>query len=117
VCRPQRFDDEPSYFNPQVNFFNNKARYEQGIDFYAGRFDHCYWDNQTDFVVDATPDNFMHAKRVHDFYQQVEREVEGNVGLLARLKMIVVLREPIGREKSWYALKKSLYVDRPDKFQ
>ncbi len=44
-----------SWISQEVHFFDHNTRYAEGVAFYAKRFEHCYDDDLTDFVLDATP--------------------------------------------------------------
>jgi hypothetical protein len=48
-------------------------------------------------ILDATPKYLLFSKRIYDLYNDSSR-----AGLKKNLKLIVVLREPIAREISWY---------------
>ena len=50
--------------------------------------------------MDATPDTLLHADQVHEFYTKARPD------LVSKLKLIVVLRDPIEREMSLYNHKK-----------
>ena len=54
--------------------------------------------------MDATPETLLHADRVHEFYTKVRPD------LVPKLKLIVILRDPIEREMSLYNHKKQEYV-------
>eukprot|EP00956_Cyclotella_meneghiniana_P007264 scaffold9913_cov36-Cyclotella_meneghiniana.AAC.3 len=94
VCRAQVFSDEPPYFAKEVHFFDKPARYEQGVEFYARRFQHCIKSGNAEFIMDATPDYLTFPDRIREVYAEHDA--------IERLKLIVVLREPISRELSWY---------------
>ena len=55
-------------------------------------------DGNTEFILDATPNYLPCAQRVYDTYN--DEKVSGD--LMRRLKLILILREPISRELSWY---------------
>jgi len=104
VCRPTVFDQEPSFFNKEVHFFDHSDRYSQGIEFYAKRFDSC---GKHRFTMDATPDTFRHPKHVHDTYHQIGGSQHDE------LKIILILREPNYREFSHYNNMKTEYLKKP----
>ena len=60
--RPLVFDGEPFYYSKEVHFFDDGARFHQGVDFYAKRF-------KGGRTMDATPDTLPSAKRVLDTYE------------------------------------------------
>jgi len=96
ACRAQTFDDEPNYFAKEAHFFDKDDRFAEGVEFYARRFQRCIDRGNTDFIMDATPDYLTYPERISEVYM--------NAGTAARsrLKLIVVLREPISRELSLY---------------
>ena len=96
VCRPRVFDSEPAYFTKEVHFFDRPERYEQGLKFYRRRFELCSHEK---FVMDATPNTFRYPERVHSTYSSAR---DAQTDLVADLKIIVTLREPVARELSWY---------------
>eukprot|EP00804_Cyclotella_cryptica_P014243 CCRYP_005648-RB/>CCRYP_005648-RB protein AED:0.02 eAED:0.02 QI:624/1/1/1/0/0.5/2/64/538 len=97
VCNPKSFDGEPSFYEKEVQFFDNEQRYKQGIDFYAKRFDHCGDEGLDEFILDATPNTIEFPQRVHNIYSQ-----PAAADLKKKLKLILILREPIERELSAY---------------
>ena len=111
ACGPAIFNDEKPMMAKQAFFFDTDDRYNQGIDFYAKRYKHCLIERNTDLIVDGTPNYLTYHKRVHDIYQQASDEN------LAKLKMIIVLREPISREKKVYQYKRYEYNRATDKKQ
>ena len=112
VCKAQTFDDEPSWFAKEVHFFNNDERFKHGAEFYTKRFQHC---NSSDFAMDATPAYALHAMRVGNFYRQLlpslcSKNCSMGISLDGRvqgLKVMMILREPVARELSWYNHQKS----------
>lgn len=49
------------------------------------------------YILDATPKYLLFSKRIYDLYNESSR-----AGLKKSLKLMVILREPISREISWY---------------
>ena len=96
VCQPRIFNLEPAYYQKEVHFFDRPERYEQGLQFYSRRFEHCTHEK---FVMDATPDTFRYPEHVQSTYSPV---VDAQTDVVADLKIIVTLREPVARELSWY---------------
>lgn len=92
----------------EVHFFDNHERYAQGIEFYARRYKHCYLERNTELIIDGTPNYLTYHNRVYETFRQ-------SPSALAKLKIIIVLREPIEREKRIYYLKKSEYEKSTDK--
>ena len=58
--------------------------------------------------MDATPNILIHPKRVYDTYNRV-----GGIELLSKLKLIVILRDPVAREYSLYIQKRFNYKREP----
>lgn len=106
VCRPKTFDDEPHYFDKEVHFFDNEERYDQGLEFYAQRYQHCTSDET--IIMDGTPNTLEQPERVRDMY------AEAGSDSFSSLKIIVVLREPVSREYSLYRNKKDAFIRAPD---
>ncbi|KAL7558763.1 hypothetical protein ACA910_010072 [Epithemia clementina (nom. ined.)] len=50
--------------------------------------------HQVPLLMDATPRYFVYPQEIHDFYRRF--------GLHQTLKIIIILREPMSRELSWY---------------
>ncbi|KAL7560493.1 hypothetical protein ACA910_020607 [Epithemia clementina (nom. ined.)] len=48
-------------------------------------------------ILDATPDSFSYPKEIFNFYHR-----HSHPDALAALKIVVILREPMSRELSWY---------------
>ena len=59
--------------------------------------------------MDATPNTLAFPDRVSELYSQVERSA------ISKLKLIVILREPISREMSLYNHKRADFERNPDK--
>ena len=108
VCRPQVMDGEPSYYNQEVQFFDQQGRYEKGLDFYAKRYRHC---NSSAFAMDATPDTLSFPQHVEATYK------EAGGDYLKNLKVVAVLREPVSRELSLYNHKLDQYMQNKAKSQ
>ena len=78
VCSAKVFPNEPDFYTKETHFLNEQKRYEQGIEFYAKRFEHCskgnwkWWQlfqsgskKKSSYIMDATPNTLLHAKKVH----------------------------------------------------
>ena len=107
VCSAKLFENEPTYFRKEVHYFGNKHRFVQGVNFYAKRFEDCYNAGEQ-FAMDATPATLYCAKQVYETYM----EAGGNQA--AKLKMILILRDPASRELSLYNHKKYVYARTQD---
>ncbi|KAL7476725.1 hypothetical protein ACHAW6_004348 [Cyclotella cf. meneghiniana] len=97
VCKAKIFDGEPSHYEKEVHFFYEHLRYQEGVEFYSKRFEHCVGRKRKKYILDATPKYLLFSKRIYDLYNESSR-----AGLKKSLKLMVVLREPISREISWY---------------
>ena len=86
-----------------MHFFDNQSIYQLGSEFYSGLFEHCEKRNDTQLIMDATPETLLNPSRVHNVYSNVPG------GLAQSLKMIVILREPISREFYLYNQNKTLH--------
>ena len=91
-----------------MHYFDQDERYRQGPTFYARRFEHCRAEGGDAFVLDATPNTLLHPERVYRTYRQA-----GGAEALSKVKLIVVLRDPVSRELSAYHHKKAEYVLHP----
>mmetsp|Transcript_824 Transcript_824/g.1253 ORF Transcript_824/g.1253 Transcript_824/m.1253 type:complete len:287 (-) Transcript_824:57-917(-) len=89
--RPLVFDGEPWYYSKEAHFFDIDWNYNRGLESYASRF---FYDESP--ALDATPDTLAFAQRVRDTY---ERAGDNQVH---KLKIIVILRDPVSRELSLY---------------
>ena len=102
ICNAQTFPGEPDYFTKEVHYFDEF--YNQGIEFYARRFDKCVREHRQ-FILDATPNYLNESQRVYETY--TNRKAKHS--MIASLKLICILREPVARELSWYNHKVMLY--------
>ena len=92
VCEAKVLDEDEVWRQQSVGFFSNPARFKKGLGFYAHHFDHCF-DEGNDIILDTTPRYFSQCQRIHNFYQDVGYD---------QPKIMMVLREPIARELSFY---------------
>ncbi len=105
ICSARTFAGEPDWYAKEVHFFEKNERFEQGAEFYTRRFDHC---NSSDFIMDATPGYAVHAIRIGNFYRELVPSNNYSVattpldGYVQGLKVMMILREPVSRELSWY---------------
>lgn len=90
--RPKVFDGEPPYYSKEVHFFDIDHRYHKGPEFYGQRF----YQQSDCRTLDATPDTLQFPKRVSETYKNAGGDQK------EKLKIIVILREPIARELSLY---------------
>ena len=110
------------YTAKEPHFFDNFDLYQQGLEYYIQLYQHCHnkrntnqnttsttnnnknnnntWhpssSQQPSILLDATPNSLAYAHAIYDLYQQEEPWA------LKTLKIIIVLREPMTRELSWY---------------
>jgi hypothetical protein len=108
VCRPEVFKGEFYVYDHEVQFFDQKDRYEQGLEFYAKRYQHC---NSSTFAMDATPNTLSFPENVESVYRAAGGDHLKNV------KVIVLLREPVSRELSLYSHKVHDYLQTKDQTQ
>lgn len=108
VCRPRAFDGEPWYYNKEVQFFDQPHRYHKGVGFYAKRFQQC---NSSQYAMDATPNTISFPDHVESIFKSAGESH------LRKLKVIVVLREPVSRELSLYNHKVFEYMETKAKDQ
>jgi hypothetical protein len=107
-CKPKRFRGEAAFMKKEVHFFDMDERFQQGLSFYAKRYEHCsQQESASSFFIDGTPDYFNVPERVYQIYQQQQQQV-GGPQPLDSLKIILSLREPVSREVSWYNHQKRL---------
>ena len=93
----------------QAYFFDQVERYNQGLEFYARRYKHCHIEKTTELIVDGTPNYLTYHDRVHNIYQY------GTSETLTKLKIVMVLTEPLYREKRVYQFKRYSYNQAADK--
>ena len=109
VCKPKIFEGEDlPYYDKEIHFFDRPDRYGHGLDFYVKRFQHC---QSSPIVMDGTPESVAQSTRIKQFYMQ-------NQALLLNektdLKVMMILREPISRELSWYNHMKRQFIKFPN---
>ena len=97
---------EEEHLSTEAHFFDDDARYELGPAFYSRKFEHCRNKVDSNFVMDATPNTLVHPKRVYDTYIQV-----GGIKALSKVKLIVIIRDPISREMSLFNQKRMAYLE------
>lgn len=108
ICRPGLLEGEPDFYKHGVQFFDQQDRYEQGLAFYTQRYQHC---NNSAFSMDATPNTLSFPEHVEAAYKHAGGDH------LKKLKVIVVLREPVSRELSLYNHRVSEYLQTKDRNQ
>lgn len=106
ACHPSLSGDEPLHFNKGIRYFDRKERFDQGPGFYTKRYQHCHGKK---FIMDATPNTLPNPEHVEAVY----REAGGNH--LEKLKVVVILREPVTRELSLYNHKKYSFKQNKDR--
>ena len=108
VCPPQILEDEPDHFKTGIQFFDQKQRYEEGLEYYSKRYEHCR--NET-LILDATPNTLTFPDHVEATYKQAGGDH------LKNLKVVAILREPVIRELSLYNNKEYAFQQTKDKNQ
>ena len=91
LSRPHPTSEETEM--KEVHFFDQKSLFEKGVNFYSDLFAHC---ENTTLAMDGTPNTFQYPKRVRDIYDSVSKDAS------EKLKIIIVVREPVARELSRY---------------
>ncbi|KAL7519651.1 hypothetical protein ACHAWX_004410 [Stephanocyclus meneghinianus] len=109
VCNPAIFNNDIPSMWKNVRFFDQSSRYQQGIEFYARRYKHCQIENRMELILDGTPNYLTYPQLVYDIYSQAPGDI------MARLKLVMVLREPISRELLQYQQKVFDYHHAKDK--
>ena len=91
VClsRPDPSQDKEK---KEVHFFDRNSLYKKGVHYYSDLFAHC---KDKKLITDATPENFVNARRIRETYDSVGQDTSA-------LKIVIVVREPVVRELSWY---------------
>ena len=90
-------------FRKEVHFFDS-SDFKRGPEYYTSLFSHC---SPSDLVMDATPDYAIHSTRIRDFYESPSVTLNTNA---TGLKVIMILRDPVSRELSWYNHKKDMFL-------
>jgi hypothetical protein len=86
VCTPRQRPDL-DFTGKEAHYFDDY--YNQGISYYSALYQHC--KNDTSIRLDATPNYMVHAERIHETYGHDDD-----------IKILLILREPVSREISWY---------------
>ncbi|QDZ25375.1 hypothetical protein A3770_17p78930 [Chloropicon primus] len=105
VCGATPFQDGVFSGPKELHFFDEDERFRLGKSEYLQHFKHCV-GKKTRFTMDATPDSFWYPEHVYEVYKDDPD--------LDRLKIIVLLREPIARELSLYNHMRNLWSKDPD---
>jgi hypothetical protein len=96
ACPGQSPDTNISTHPHETHFFDNQDLYQLGSKFYSKLFQHCEQRNDTQILLDATPETIFHPQRVYNIYSQVPG------GLDKALKFIVIVREPMSQQYYLY---------------
>jgi hypothetical protein len=88
VCTPLQRPGQAANMGKEVHYFDKY--YDQGISYYTALYRHCN-DNDTPIRLDATPNYMQYAERIHETYGNDDD-----------IKILLILREPVSREISWY---------------
>lgn len=91
VCQAQRDDPPlPHWEQKELHLFDR--HYDNALEYSTSLFQHC--DNDVPLIMDATPEYINNAIRIHEVYQ--------SQGATEQVKILVVLREPVSREISFF---------------
>jgi len=102
-------DSSTNFQNPkETHFFD--LYFHRGLTYYQQLFQHCRNDKSSStttsiIIMDATPNHMRYPDRVKQLYQQH--------GSLSKLKIFMVLREPVQREISAYKHRVHFYKNDP----
>ena len=105
------------YQNKEPHFFNDVS-FRKGVSYYSSLYEHCQPQSPspefTPLILDATPNSFTRADRIAHFYK-----THATPEQFRSLKILIILREPVRRELSWYHhmerdIKKHLQKHLPD---
>ena len=121
VCQARVFEGEPEFYKKEVHFFDKTSRYEQGLDFYSMRFQHCKeqlletekTNTLPKLVMDATPNYQGFSPRIQTFYSELKKNNATIPGSASHLKVMMILREPTSRLLSFYNHMKHNYFYHP----
>ena len=86
----------------EIHFFDRGSQFYGEIEWYTNQFAHCA---SSDIILDATPGYLLHSSRIRKFYQSTWRHLSTTA---LDLKVVLILREPVSRELSWYNHKMDL---------
>lgn len=102
-------DSSTNFQNPkETHFFD--LYFHRGLTYYQQLYQHCRNDKSSStttsiIIMDATPNHMRYPDRVKQLYQQH--------GSLSKLKIFMVLREPVQREISAYKHRVHFYKNDP----
>merc|ERR1719382_336011 len=120
-CYAQKGENNPDTFQKEVHFFDKPKRYNQKAEFYCSRFETCERKG-LDAVTDQKliDEEMLHIDSTPGYFDfEVAHRMEKTFPPSARknMKLIVVLREPVGRLLSWYNhMRFVLHDKREDRF-
>ena len=77
----------------EVHFFGSKSYKTHSPEDYHKHYEHC---GDRTILVDATPSYMKYSKRIRETYDKLGDQQASN------LKVVMILREPVGHEFAWY---------------
>ena len=95
----------------EIHYFDHSDKFRKGKEYYIEQFRRCKKElyNPMGLTMDATPNTLMFPERVYNTYQDVAPP------LISKLKLILILRDPLSRELSRYYHMKALYLQHSKK--
>lgn len=84
----------------ESHFFDNPDYYDGGLHQYQQLFKDC---GENTIIVDATPGAIVYPEEVKSIFDEQ--------GTTQQLKIVFVLREPVGRQIAWYNVQRQLVED------
>ena len=97
---------DPIHKTEQKSVYFFDKNYDQGIKYYSDKFAHC---KDMSVATDATPNNFRWPRRIRKTYDSVSPDQ------VEQLKVVVVVRDPVARELSWYNHIAAECTENPDR--
>jgi hypothetical protein len=94
-----------AYTHKEAHFFDQSNKLEKGLSHYPSLFEKC---TESKIIIDATPNYISYPERVRKIYEEH--------GTADTVKVLMILREPVSREISWYnhLLRENLKTKTPE---
>jgi len=89
----------------ESHFFDRPDRFDRGLPYFRDLYKHC--SSADDILFDGTPETMMHPKKVKEIYEKNGQPAGPD-------KMLMILREPVSREISWYNHKLRILEEHED---
>jgi len=111
ICAAQKLKQgsKSRTFQKEVHFFDVRNSFKRGVKYYSNLYSHC---SPADIIMDATPGYGVVPTRIRDFYGSRSFKLSTTIH---GLKVIMILREPVSRELSWYNHKKDMFLKDKDR--